>query len=36
MKGMIKIFKFTQDPKIGVYRTLKAPSDKETLVYLPF
>jgi hypothetical protein len=24
---------FTQDPKISVCGTLKAPSDKETLVY---
>jgi hypothetical protein len=30
---MIKSFKFTQDPKISVYGTLKAPSDKEILVY---
>jgi hypothetical protein len=29
---MIKIFKFTQYPKIGMYKALKAPSDKETLV----
>jgi hypothetical protein len=29
---MIKIIKFTQDPKIGVYKTLRVPSDKETLV----
>jgi hypothetical protein len=28
-----KILKFTQDPKIGVYKTLRAPSDEETLVY---
>jgi hypothetical protein len=33
---MIKNFKFTQDPKIDEYRTLKAPSDKETLVYHDF
>ena len=32
-EGKNKIFKFTQDPKIGVYRTLRAPSNKETLVY---
>jgi hypothetical protein len=32
-EGKNKIIKFTQDPKIGVYRTLRAPSDKETLVY---
>jgi hypothetical protein len=30
---MIKILKFIQDPKLGVYKTLRAPSDKETLVY---
>jgi hypothetical protein len=30
---MIKNVNFTQDPRIGVYRALKAPSDKETLVY---
>jgi hypothetical protein len=30
---MIKVFKFTQDPRISVNGTLKAPSDKETLVY---
>jgi hypothetical protein len=30
---MIEILKFTKDPKIGVYKTLRAPSDKETLVY---
>jgi hypothetical protein len=29
---MIKIFKFIQYPKIGMYKTLKVPSDKETLV----
>jgi hypothetical protein len=30
---MIKILKFTRDHKLGVYKTLGAPSDKETLVY---
>jgi hypothetical protein len=30
---MIGILKFTKDPKIVVYKTLGAPSDKETLVY---
>jgi hypothetical protein len=33
MKEMIKGFKFTQDPRISVNETLKASSDKETLVY---
>jgi hypothetical protein len=32
-KGDDQILKFTQDPKIGEYKTLRAPSDKETLVY---
>jgi hypothetical protein len=32
-KGVIKNVNFTQDPRIGVYRGLKAPCDKETLVY---
>jgi hypothetical protein len=32
-EGKNKILNFTQDPKIGVYKTLRAPSDKETLVY---
>jgi hypothetical protein len=31
IKEIIKSFKFTQDSKIGVYGTHKAPSDKETL-----
>jgi hypothetical protein len=26
---MIKKFKLTQDPKLGVYKTLRAPCDKE-------
>jgi hypothetical protein len=26
---MIKILKFTQDPKLGVYKTLRAPSVEE-------
>jgi hypothetical protein len=28
-EGKNKSVKLTQDPKIGVYRTLRAPSDKE-------
>jgi hypothetical protein len=30
---MIKILKFTQNPELGMYKILRAPSDKETLVY---
>jgi hypothetical protein len=29
---MVKNFKFTQYPNIGMYKKLKTPSDKETLV----
>jgi hypothetical protein len=31
-EGKNKIPKFTQDPKIGEYKTLRASYDKETLV----